>query len=296
MFFDIIYYMNHNLAIITPVYQNYDVLQDFFASLEKQSNNNFHVFIIDLSENKKQIIYKKIKTTVIKSENLGYAYGVNIGIAEAIKSGYKKFCVMNNDTFVAKDFVDQAIKAVDKDPSSIIGGKIYYAPGYEYHTSRYQKKDLGKVLWYAGGIMDWNNVFTKHRGVDEVDRGQYDVFETTDFITGCLVCFDKSVFDQVGPWDEKYFLYYEDADFCERSRRKGLRLLYDPKIILWHKVSQSTGGSGSALHKKYQEKNRLVFGLKYAPWRTKFHLLKNYLINKQISQVKNKKDHDYLMF
>ncbi len=272
--------MDHSLAIITPVYQNYEVLQDFFSYLEKQTNKNFQIFLIDLSIDKKPIINKKLNISVIKEDNLGYAYGVNIGINEAIKSGFGKFCVMNNDTYMANDFVDQVIKSVDKNPVSLIGGKIYYAPGYEYHHTRYKKSDLGKVFWYAGGIMDWKNVFTNHRGVDMVDHGQFEKIEETDFITGCLISFDRSVWDQVGPWNENYFLYFEDADYCERSRRKGLKLLYNPNIVIWHKVSQSTGGSGSSLHKKYQDKNRLIFGLRYAPWKTKFHLLKNYLLSK----------------
>ena len=272
--------MDHSLAIITPVYQNYEVLQDFFSYLEKQTNKNFKIFLIDLSIDKKPVINKKLNISVIKEDNLGYAYGVNIGINEAIKSGFGNFCVINNDTYMAKDFVDQTIRSLNKNPSSLIGGKIYYAPGYEYHHTRYTKGDLGKVFWYAGGIMDWKNVFTNHRGVDMVDHGQFEKIEETDFITGCLISFDRSVWDQVGPWNENYFLYFEDADYCERSRRKGLKLIYDPKIVLWHKVSQSTGGSGSDIHKHYQAKNRVIFGLKYAPWRTKFHLIKNYFLNK----------------
>ena len=204
--------MDHSLAIITPVYQNYEVLQDFFSYLEKQTNKNFQIFLIDLSIDKKPIINKKLNISVIKEDNLGYAYGVNIGINEAIKSGFGKFCVMNNDTYMANDFVDQVIKSVDKNPVSLIGGKIYYAPGYEYHHTRYKKSDLGKVFWYAGGIMDWKNVFTNHRGVDMVDHGQFEKIEETDFITGCLISFDRSVWDQVGPWNENYFLYFEDAD------------------------------------------------------------------------------------
>lgn len=272
--------MNHSLAIITPVYQNYDVLKDFFSHLDKQTNDKFHVFLIDLSVNKKPIINKNLNISIITADNLGYAYGVNIGLKEAIKNGFEKFCVMNNDTYMAKNFVNQIIKAIDKNPTSLVGGKIYYAPGYEYHNDRYQKKDLGKVIWYAGGTIDWNHALTPHRGVDEVDDGKYDQFEETDFINGCLMCFDKKVIQKVGFWDEKYFLYFEDADYCIRAKNKGIKLFFDPSIVLWHKNAQSTGGSGSALHKKYQEKNRLIFGLKYAPWKTKFHLLKNYLLNK----------------
>jgi hypothetical protein len=55
--------------------------------------------------------------------------------------------------------------------------------------------------------------------------------------------------------------------------------MYDPSIKLWHKNGQITDGPGSVLHKKYQEKNRVVFGLKYAPLRTKLHLLKNAITN-----------------
>lgn len=278
MFFDIIYDMNHSLAIITPVYQNYGVLQDFFESLENQTNKNFKVFLIDLSINKQVIENRKLDISVSSSENLGYAHGVNVGINEAQKAGYEKYCIMNNDTFVAYNFVEEVIKTIDKNPKTLIGGKIYYAPGFEYHKTKYQKKDLGKVIWYAGGIMDWKNVFTKHRGVDIVDNGQFETIEETEFITGCLICFDKSVVEKIGLWNETYFLFYEDADFCERSRRKGLKLIYNPNIVIWHKVSQSTDGSGSDLHRKYQEKNRLIFGLKYAPWKTKLHLIKNYFI------------------
>lgn len=92
--------------------------------------------------------------------------------------------------------------------------------------------------------------------------------------------FDKKVVERVGHWDEDYFLYFEDADFCEKAKRKKIQLYYDPSIILWHKNAQSTGGSGSSLQQKYQLKNRLKFALKYAPLKTKLHLLWNYFSEK----------------
>ena len=92
--------------------------------------------------------------------------------------------------------------------------------------------------------------------------------------------FNKSVIDKIGYLDESYFLYYEDADWCERAKKAGINLYYDPSIVIWHKNAQSTGGAGSKLHQKYQEKNRLKFGLKYAPWKTKLHLIINLLTDK----------------
>jgi len=216
---------------------------------------------------------------------------VNLGIQQAIKLGYDKFCVMNSDTIVDNNFISSALLSINHYPRLpsptaqaiggqaliIISGKIYYAPGYEYHKSKYKKDELGKIFWYAGGDIDWNNVYIKHRGVDEIDHGQFNKFESTDFITGCLMIFNKSIIDKVGYWNEDYFLYYEDADYCERAKKQGVNLYYDPSIIIWHKNAQSTGGSGSKLHQEYQEKNRIKFGLKYAPLKTKLYLLFNYL-------------------
>lgn len=266
--------MRKNLAIITVVYENYGILTDFLKSLEHQTDTNFHLYIADLSDDKK-IIKTKIPHTVIEGQNKGYAYGVNLCIKKSRQIGCEEFCVVNNDIFFEKNFVEHVKKSLEKNPGSLIGGKIYYAPGYEYHKERYTKNDLGKVIWYAGGIIDWKHATTPHRAVDEVDHGQFDAFEKTGFINGALMIFDSSVIDKVGYWDERYFLYFEDSDFCERAIRKGIQLYYDPSIIIWHKVSQSTEGSGSRLHQRYQSSNRLRFGLKYAPLRTKIHLLIN---------------------
>lgn len=270
--------MDKKLAIVTVVHENYALLEDFLRSLSKQTNNNFHLFITDNSSVKQSIPNEGIDPTVLQSENLGYSHGVNLGLKEAIRHGFDQFCVINNDVFFEEDFIAKVLRTLDKHPQSILGGKIYYAPGHEYHKKKYTEKDLGKVLWYAGGEIDWNHMMTKHRGVDEVDNGQYDNLAGTDFITGCLLLFDKSVLDKVGFWDENYFLYFEDADFCIRAKKRGIKLYFDPSLVIWHKVSQATGGTGSWLQDKYQPQSRLRVGLKYAPLKTKLHLLKNYLL------------------
>ena len=274
------------LAIITVVYENYTVLDDFLKSLHNQTNKNFHLFLIDLSKNKKSVtdIYKSTinnqQSTIIPEINNGYSYGINIGLKKALNKGFKYFCVINNDVYFKQNFINNSLNSIFNHPSSIIGGKIYYAPGYEYHKNRYKKSDLGKVIWYAGGNFDWNHVLTPHIGVDEIDHGQYDKFKEIEFVSGAVMLFDKSVADKAGFWDEDYFLYYEDADFCVRAKRAGVKLYFDPSLVIWHKNAQSTGGSGSVLQQKYQRINRLRFGLKYAPIKTKLYLIKNYFLGR----------------
>lgn len=268
------------IGLVTVNYNQYQLTREFLDSLSLIKNSKkISVFIADVSSKKESFEIKKypMKVVIKSLPNYGYAYGINQGTRYFLKQRITKFCAINNDIFFDKNFVNEAEKGFSK--ADIFGGKIYYASGYEYYK-KYDESVIGKVLWYAGGSNDWKNSVTVHRGVDEVDHGQYDHFEETDFITGCMFFFNKKVIDRVGFWNEKYFLYYEDSDFCERAKRAGFKPSYNPKIIIYHKNAQSTGGSGSPLHLQYQRKNRLIFGLKYAPFRTKVHLIKNYLLNK----------------
>ena len=215
---------------------------------------------------------------IINKENLGFAQGNNIGIKEALKDKADFVWFLNNDTTVERDCLLYLLNAFKVSKTiGVVIPKIYFAAGYEYHRECYKKGDLGKVIWYAGGYIDWRNILGIHRGLDEVDKGQYDTFEKTGFVNGCLMGFDKAVVEKVGLWDESYFLYFEDADYCERAKQKQILLYYDPTIVIYHKNAQSTGGSGSKTHGYYQRKNRFMFGLKYAPLRTKLHLLSNFI-------------------
>lgn len=271
--------MSQHIAIITVVYKNYTVLREFISDLEKQREQNFHLFIADASPHPEDIETHQLACTIIPIKNKGYAHGVNKGIKKAQEMGLTKYCVINDDVSVKDTFTTTLDKAFNEHPKTAFGGKIYYAKGYEYHD-RYEESEQGNILWYAGGTVDWKHAWTKHRGVDEVDHAQLNEVQETEFVTGCFFCFDEEVLTQVGLWDESYFLYYEDADYSERVKRADIPLLYNPDLTIWHKNGQSTDGSGSVLHEKLQRKSHLRFALKYAPIKTKLHVLKNYLIGR----------------
>ena len=155
--------------------------------------------------------------------------------------------------------------------------KMYFAKGYEFYKERYNKEEVGKVFWYAGGIIDWNNILSSHRGVDEVDVGQYNQIWQTDFVNGACVIIRKDVFEKIGFLDSSLFLYWEDADFSQRAKRAGFKVVYYPDTCIWHKVSASTGGSGSPSNDYFLIRNRFYFALKYASFRAKFAVFKDTL-------------------
>lgn len=166
------------------------------------------------------------------------------------------------------------VKVIEEDEHiGAVSPKIYFAKGHEFHKENYAKNELGQVLWYAGGEMDWRNILGKHRGVDEVDRGQYEKIEETSFATGCCMLIKTNVLKKIGLFDEKYFLYLEDSDLTERLRRSKYAIYYVPKAIVWHK-NASSSGSGSALQDYYISRNRMIFGMQYASLRTKVALIK----------------------
>ncbi len=222
--------------------------------------------------------FKDINLKVdIGKENLGFSGGHNVIIKKAIHDGADYVLILNNDVIVDKKFLTELFQEIEKDTQiGVVVPKIYFAKGYEFHHDRYQEKDLGKVIWYAGGEMDWENIIGFHRGVDHVDEGQFDTVEETPFPTGACMLVSRSVIEKTGMFDDRYFLYYEDSDWAMRIKKAGFKIVYVPNSIIWHKNAASSG-SGSPLHDYYITRNRLLFGLQYASVRTKTALIKESL-------------------
>ena len=256
-------------------------------SLKNVKRDNFKLTIVvvdNASTDASPSVISNLKSQIsnlkfIKNaNNLGFAGGNNVAIKYALENGANYVLILNNDTYVDKNFLEELLKASEKDEKiGILVPKIYFAPGFEFHKDRYRKNELGKVFWYAGGKMDWANVIGHHRGVDEVDRGQFDKTEETELATGCCMLIKREVIDRVGMFDDKYFLYYEDADLCVRAKKNGFKIMFVPKSIIWHKNAGSAGGSGSVLQDYYITRNRLLFGFRYAPIRSKFALFRESL-------------------
>jgi GT2 family glycosyltransferase len=210
--------------------------------------------------------------------NLGFAGGNNVGIKDALKRAFDYIILMNNDLILSKDLVVRLVDFMKKNPSvGLASPKMYFAKGYEFHKDRYKESELGRVFWYAGGRVDWKNIYSSHRGVDEVDCGQYDKVSETDFANGACVIIRNKVLKKIGYLNDSLFLYWEDADFSQRAKRAGFRVVYFPKTSIWHKVSASTGGSGSPSNDYFLIRNRFYFALRYADLRAKFAVLRDTL-------------------
>jgi GT2 family glycosyltransferase len=264
------------LAIILINYNQAANTIECLASLEKISwSAKPLVIVVDnasLDDSLKVIKSKFPEVTLLANqENLGFAAGNNRGFVVAKRHGADLVMLLNNDTKIDPQLALNLYRSIEQ-RADIVAPKIYFYPGFEFHKDRYAKKEQGKVIWYAGGHIDWQNIFGIHHGVDQVDRGQFDQEAEIDFATGCCFMARCSILEKLNLFDPRYYLYLEDADFSVRAQKAGYKIIYQPKAFLWHKNAESTGGSGSTLQDYYFTRNRLLFGFTYASIRTKLAL------------------------
>jgi GT2 family glycosyltransferase len=165
---------------------------------------------------------------IVNAANLGYAAGNNVGLQRALEAGADYILLLNNDTLVAPDMLDELVAAALADQrAGLLSPKMYYA-------------DQPDRLWYAGAQQQpWTLAAVRtHRG--ESDSAEPQTPQAVDYVFGCGMLIRRAVLEEVGLFDPGYFMYYEDADFCLRVRAAGYRLLYVPRARLWHRVAAST--------------------------------------------------------
>lgn len=250
-------------------------------SVEKLNTDDFELNIIVVDNGSTDDSLEKLSKVkginlVVNKENLGFAAGNNTGINYALKNGADYIVIINNDVILEKNSISELVEMMKDNPKiGAISPKIYFAKGFEYKKG-YKRSDLGKVIWYAGGKLDWDNVYGKTYGVDEVDKGQYEEARETDFATGTCVILSRDAIEKVGMFDARYYMYYEDTDLSQRIKKVGYKVMFNPKSIIWHKVAQGSG-IGSTLNDYFISRNRMLFGMTYAKARTKFALIRESL-------------------
>lgn len=202
--------------------------------------------INSLPSNKKAILIKNKK-------NYGYTGGNNIGIKYALtnsKTDY--FLILNNDIVVAPDFLSEMIEVAESDLIiGIAGPKTFF---YD-DPQRFQLVWIDVNLIYGQG---------KNNGFREIDHGQFDqINKECNIVQGSCLLVRKEVIERIGLLDEDYFCYYDEMDYCLRTRKAGYKIAYVPKAKVWHKISQTSQKLSGFAH-YYRARNTFRFMRKFA--------------------------------
>ena len=252
------------IGIILVNYCNFNDTIECVESLEKQTEKNFVVIIVDNgSPDESGLRIKKLylnkHIVVLLPSNVGFSAANNKGIAEAEKNGCDYVLFLNNDTVADIDL----LKNLSSNPAekTITIPKTYY----------YSEKN---VLWDTGGL------FTKtgrliNRGINQIDNGQYDAIEKVPLFTGHCVFMSIKAIKDSGLWEESFFMYLEDTELSIRMIKCGCTIFYIPSAKLWHKVGRTSGGNKNPVTMYYTVRNRYYL-LKMFPF-PKIYIIRNFL-------------------
>ncbi len=185
--------------------------------------------------------------TVLKTEkNLGFGGGINVGIRFAIAEEADYVWLLNNDTKVDPSALSAMINVAKADPRvGAVGSVLYYFDQPE----RVQ-------AWGGGQVNLWLGI-VRHFVTPTLP-------ERLDYITGASILIRKVVLKEVGLFDEGFFVYWEDADYCFRVRKTGWKLTVAPDAKVWHKESASLGKRNPVLD-TYFSASAVRFLRRYAP-------------------------------
>jgi GT2 family glycosyltransferase len=246
------------LAVILVNWNGKDVTLECLASLSQVTYPNLHVCVVDNGSRDGSV--EAIRSAhpsvdiLALSENRRFAGGNNAGIAHALAGGASYILLLNNDTVLAPDAVTCMLnRFIGEERCGMVTPKIYYT----------HPPDL---LWFAGGEISFWTGTMRHRGIREIDRGQYDTVRDVGYATGCCVLTTAGIIRTVGALDESYFMYTEDADWSLRIRKAGYRLVFEPRAHVWHKLSVSAGGHLSAFKLWNKFRSNFRFFARYASW------------------------------
>lgn len=222
------------VGIITVTYNSANVLPAFLECILNQSYQNFFLYIIDnASQDSTLDLIETIDDDRIKiisnKKNLGVAKANNQGIIAAINDDCNQMLIINNDVEFEKCLIDKLLKAQYNIGCSLTTPKILF------HTNK-------DTIWYAGSWFQEKKGFLPiHRGIGEIDKGQYDKIREIEYAPTCCLLVKKEVFDDIGFMDENYFVYFDDTDFSYRIYIDGRhKMFYCPDIEFYHKVGSLT--------------------------------------------------------
>lgn len=137
------------------------------------------------------------------------------------------YCVVNPDVRIADDPFPVLVRALGEPGGGVVGPLVLSPQG--------RAEDSARRAPTAASLLA--RLFARSRGPEyPIDRGTVDV----DWIAGMFMLFRSDVYRAVRGFDERYFLYYEDADICRRIRKTGLAVRYEPAVAIVHDARRAS--------------------------------------------------------
>lgn len=253
------------IALVTVTYNNARDAVALLRCLERCGDTTLHVIVVDndSAPEERSLLGAAALTSgltldiLYNDENRGFSGGCNAGMRRALSQDADWMLLLNPDTTVNDAFVSELRAALPAEPG------IAQLP-----------LDEGVRVTRAGSIR-WLRATLPHRTGAHPGADEYAV--------GAAMLVHRQVVERIGFLDERYFLYFEDADYSVRARDAGFPFTTPEGPRVHHRVSSSTRSLGAPLLLRYHMRNALLFNCLHGPWwaRISLHIWAFFAIFKQ---------------
>lgn len=240
------------VTIVIPNYNGKHFMEPCLSSLSEQTYKNFHILVVDNASSDGSIEYMEENYPDIEliklQKNYGFSKAVNIGIQHS-RTPY--VILLNNDTTVDTRYVEEMVKAIEKSP------KIFSVSSKMIQMYHPELIDSAGDLYT---LLGWGVCRGCGRPVSNYTK--YD-----EIFTACAgaAIYRRSVFDEIGYFDENHFAYLEDIDIGYRARIYGYYNMYCPTALVYHVGSGTSGSKYNSFKVKLAARNNLYLNYKNMP-------------------------------
>jgi GT2 family glycosyltransferase/lipopolysaccharide/colanic/teichoic acid biosynthesis glycosyltransferase len=263
-----------DVSIIIVSYNSYDVLKSCLDSISKQEfAGETEVIVVDNASAdgtpdmvREQYPWVKL---IAGNQNLGYSKGVNVGIRHA---GGRFFYILNPDTLVKQDTVHKLYDFMERTPDAGIAGPklVFHDGNIQYSCRRFytfkvlllRRTPLGKIFKNAKAVREHVMLDFDHATTREVD-----------WLLGAAMFVRREAVEAVGLMDERFFLYFEDVDWCYRMKEHGLRVYYHPESVVVHGYARES--AQSVMNRSFVSHLVSLFRY-YEKWNKVWYFIKKY--------------------
>jgi GT2 family glycosyltransferase len=259
------------VSVIVLNWNGREVVFECLDSLIRQSYRPVEIILVDngSTDGSLELLrerYAPLIRIVANSANLGFAEGCNVGIRA---SAGEFIALFNSDAVAESGWLEELVKGIQSDPRvGMCASKIYL-----------YGQDL--VIDNTGQLITRDGL-GRTRGRLEKDVGQYNARSEVLCPSGCAGLYRRSMLEEIGLFDRRFFAYADDIDIGLRGRLLGFKCLYIPTAVAHHRLSASLG-TLSSLKVYLVERNRLWVLIKCFPLRylmqAPFHTLVRYFYN-----------------
>ncbi|MBC8214055.1 MAG: glycosyltransferase [Candidatus Marinimicrobia bacterium] len=232
---------NMTLSVVIISYNVKSFLRQCLKSILASKNiDSLEIVVVDNysfdgSNEMLKVEFPQVKL-IQNDKNLGFSKAVNKGIE---KSTGDYICLINPDSLIKDDTLSKLHKyMVNNTDTGIAGCKVLDADGSLQLASR---RKFPTPLVALPRLLGLSKLFPKSKLFGQYNQTFMDdsVIQEVDAVSGSCMMFPKKLVDEIGDFDERFFMYFEDTDFCFRAKKAGYKVIYNPETQIIHYKGES---------------------------------------------------------